>query len=461
MELFSLIAYGGVNVAMVLYYLRGKGTFYQFPFWVGMIALGWFFPQAIGGYFNVSEFPEGAYADGMLFATLCTGALWLGFDLVLKRHPLKPSWIDVPFDFRKLYYAGAVLCVFGFFFQWKLWSLPEEVLAQTQWSGTTVKYLFLGNVFKIGFISLWLAYLNHSRLFIPKYLVFIIPCLLLFFDAAVLRGRRAGMMELLSYLAISLWFVRRIAAPRWFIVAGLAIGLILINGIGTYRAIMKNKDIPLSKRLSLAANADYVATSKRKVDDSGAEFKNYIFYRQVHADMGFYDFGAVHWDKFVFNYIPAQIVGKDLKKRLILKSDEVQISVVAREQYGHAYKIGTTHTGYKDAFGSFGWFGFAKFFLIGGLMGALYRHAMAGAFLGQLLYVYFLTKGMQSVSHGTNDILVRVWVYFLAMGYPVLSWARSRNPWRAADHPQRDTGMVGMTNDRFNVGKEAGFGANN
>jgi len=424
MNLFALILYGAVNVLMVLYYLLERGRFYRFPFWAGMIALGWFFPQAIGGYFNVSVFPDGAYADSMFFATLCTGALWLAFELAFSRRPPKPSWLDAPFDGRKLYYAGVLLCGFGFFFQWKLWSLPEEMLLQTQWSGATVKYLFLASVFKIGFAALWILYISQPRAFVPRMLLFIVPCLLLFFEAAVLRGRRAGMMDLVSYLLVSLWFVRRIALPRWFVIVGLSLGLILINGIRTYRLILMDKEAPLSKRISEAIHADYLETSTRRLDESGAEFRNYVFYRQIYVDTGIYDYGMTHWNRFVHNYIPAQIIGRSQKESLMLKPTDVDIKNLVYAKNSHKYKIGTTSTGYKDAFASFGWLGFVKFLLVGGLMGVLYRHAMQGAFLGQLLYIYALTKGMQSISHGTNDILVRVWIYFFALGYPVLYWTR-------------------------------------
>ncbi len=426
MSLFSLILYGAINVIMVLSYLLRKGAFYQFPFWAGMIALGWFYPQAIGGYYNESKYPGYAYEDAMLFASICTLAMWLGFELALRRRPTKASWLDAPFDKKKLYLGAAMLCLFGFFFEWKLWSLPDEVLAQSQWSGAAVKYLFLASVFKIGFISLWLLYLSQSRLLAPKLLVFLIPCLLLMLEAAVLRGRRAGMMDLIGYIVLGLWFVRRIVIPRWFIITGLVCGLILINGIHTYRMIMKNKSIPLSKRLSKVANADYLATSKRSIDSSGYEFENYLYFRQAYADTGYYDYGSAHWNRFVFNYVPAQLLGSDFKESLMLHANDEDIGQLAEDRYGHSYYIGTTDTGYTDAFGSFGWLGAIKFLLIGSLMGILYRHAMMGSFLGQLLYMFSLSKGMQSVSHGTNDILIRVWIYFFTLGYPLLYWARER-----------------------------------
>ena len=70
MNFSAIVLYGLINVVMVIYYLCGKGHFYQFPFWAGIIALGWFMPQAIGGYLNASQFPANAYAYGLFFATL-------------------------------------------------------------------------------------------------------------------------------------------------------------------------------------------------------------------------------------------------------------------------------------------------------------------------------------------------------------------------------------------------------
>ncbi|RLA19216.1 MAG: hypothetical protein DRQ56_05890 [Gammaproteobacteria bacterium] len=428
MNLFALILYGAVNVLMVSYYLLEHGRFYQFPFWAGVIALGWFFPQAIGGYLNVSEFPENAYVDGMLFATLCMIALWVGFEGTVHKNPVvRRSWLGAPFNSNRLYWVAVIFCLFGFFFQWKLWSLPEEILAESQPSGVVVKYLFFGNIFKFGFIALWLLYLSQIRVLVPKMLIFIVPSLCLFIEAALLRGRRAGMMDLVSYLIVSLWFVRRIAVPRWFIIVGLSFGLVLINGIRTYRLILMDKDTPWSERLSEAARADYLEASKRNMDKSGSEFKNYIFYRKIHDDLGIYDWGTSHWNRFVHNYVPAQITGREFKESLMLKPTDIEIKEMIKIEYGHVVKRGTTTTGYKDAFASFGWFGFVKFLLIGWIMGVLYRSAMQGAFLGQLLYIYVLTKGMQSVSHGTNDILVRVWIYFFTLGFPILLWARRKN----------------------------------
>lgn len=424
MNLAALIVYGLVNLTMVIYHLINKNRLYEFPFWAGMIALGWFFPQAIGGYLNSSQFPPGAYANGMLFAALCTVALWYAFNRALAGRASKPSWLDASFDTAKLYQAGAVLCMCGFFFQWKLAHLPEELTSMTQWTGPAVKYLFLSSIFVFGFLTLWLIYLNQSRLVVPRLWIFIIPSLLLLLQAAVLHGRRAAMMDLVSYLLVGLWFVRRVSLPRWFVIAGLTMGLALINAIGAYRAIMSEKG-SLSERLAAASKIDFANESENVLKKSGLEFSNYIFYRQVYAEVGNFDWGLVHWNGLVANYVPAQIVGRSFKNSLMILLEDRTMEI-ARSKYGHPYGVGTTVTGYTDAFASFGWFGFVKFMVIGWIMGVLYRHAMQGSFLGQLLYVYSLSTAMHSVSHVTHTILFSIWIYFFALGYPALHFAKIR-----------------------------------
>jgi len=284
MILVSLILYGAVNVAMVLSCLLKKGRIYEFPLWFGMLSLGFLFPQAIGGFINHEQFPDGSYASGMLFATLCNVALWVGYRKAVRQPSAEPLWLTASFDARKLYWIGAGLCLFGFYFQYKLSTLSEEVLAMSQWSGAAVQYIFFASVFEFGFIALWMMYLSGKRTVVPKYLIFVIPGLLLMLRTVVLAGRRQPMMDLGAYIFISLWFVRRIAVPRVVLITGLAGGLILINAIGTYRSIMAQEDLTLSERLAEASRADYADTTQNSIEESGVEFNNYIVYRQVYED---------------------------------------------------------------------------------------------------------------------------------------------------------------------------------
>ncbi|MBN2783916.1 MAG: hypothetical protein JXR25_03755 [Pontiellaceae bacterium] len=410
---------------MVLLYLIRRNRIFEFPFWAGVISMGWFFPQAIGGL-AADKYPEGAYASGMLFASICTMALWVGYvQATKKRDPGSGGWLDSRFKIRWVFYAGALLCLAGFYFEWKLNSLPEEMLKATQWTGATVKYHFLASVFKFGFLALWLLYLEERKTANVRLLIFLVPSLLLLLEAAVINGRREAMMNIVAYLLICPWFVRRISIPRWMLVVGLLLGLVLINSIGLYRGIMKQKDLPLSERLKAALQADYTQESKETMKNSGKEFDNYIFYRQVYAEDGGYNYGLKHWNGLVFNYVPAQWVGRGTKDALMISIQDNTIET-ARQRYGHTLGVGTTLPGYTDAFGSFWWLGFIKFYIIGWMMGGLYRHAMNGSFFAQLLYVYALGDAMRGITHGTHAILCGIWVYFFALAFPVFYMGREK-----------------------------------
>ena len=439
MELFSLILYGFVSLAMIVSCLREKGQFCQFPFWAGIISLGFFFTQAMGGLVHLEQFPKGAYLAGINFATLCMLSLWIGFNLAYKRNSTGLSWLSSEFNIDRLFYAGVFFSIVGFFFQWKLWSLPEELLKMSQWSGATVKYNFFASLFKFGLITLWILYLDQKKLLNIRVLVFLLPCLLLLTSAAVLRGRRAEMMNMCAYLVVGIWLVRRIAIPRWVLILLLIGGLILVNAVGLYRSIMLDDEKSFAERLSAASQADYLSASAEAMEGSSIEFKNYINFRYICAKHGLYDYGTWHWNRLVFNYVPAQLVGAEFKKSLCLKEGIADdVAQFTRSELGHAASTGSTVTGFLDAFRSFGWFGFIKFGLVGWLMGVLYRRAMQGLFLGQLLYVYLLSDAMHAITHHTGLILFSSWVYFFALAYPIFLWAGERR----AHHEQKE-GHIG------------------
>ncbi len=427
MELFALSLYATVTIAMVLACFFGpRGKIYEFPFWAGIIAAGWFLPQAIGGYRALDQFPPGSYFTAMMTAAFCNAAMWIGFE-VAKRKPVnETSWLAADFRERGLFWAGAGMCMFGWFFQYKLYQLSEEVLSKGQWSGVAVIYLFLASVFQMGFVTLWLLYLSRRKWIDVRYIFFLTPCLWTLLGAAFLHGRRSAMMATFSYLFVTAWFVLRKAIPRWALLGAVGVGLLLVNSIGIYRSIMSEEDLTLKQKFEKVLRADYMAESKENLEEAGAEFRNYVLVTALYSDTGRYDFGGFHWNEFVFSFVPGQIIGREFKKSLMFETglSARDVGPLLLEKYGYEKGVGTTMSGYADSFGSFAWFGWIKFLLIGLMMGALYRHAMAGHFLGQMLYVYVLSVAMHAVSHGTDRILSAVWVYFLGLGYPVISRAK-------------------------------------
>jgi hypothetical protein len=427
MNLFALVFYAVANLAMIGYYLAsGKARYLEFPFWAGFIGLGWFFPQAVGGYNGIDLLPEGYYSKGVLLAALSSLALWHGYYYSTRRE-LSPSskWLCGQYDLKRLYASCMLLCILGFFFFYKLQTLPKELTESAQWTGAPVKYLFLSGMFKIGFIGLFLLYLCQRKLF-PLKFAMLLPCFVLLLLPILLGGRRADMMNFIAYTLLPLWFVRRVAIPRVWITVGLALGIILINAIHLYRGAMDDEsDASLNEKLNRAAHQDYLAENKKLLSAPGVEFEKYIYRLAACEQLDAYDYGLCHWNELVFNFVPGQLIGRDLKQSLML--DYIDPVAAGNEVFGYTGTPGATHTGYMDAYASFGMFGFIKFWVVGWIMGGLYRKAMFGFFIPQLLYAFALNSAMHSITHSSNEILIRIWIYFLMVGYPLFFLAKKRH----------------------------------
>lgn len=429
MDLFSLIIYAAVNACILFRYITGpSGKIYEFPFWMALMAVGWFLPQAVGGYFNADRYPEWAYSSALFFAALCSIASWIGYEWAVKKRVKPGNWLGGRFDSQKLFFAAVGLCLFGFYFHYRLSSLTPEQITVTeygQWTGLSVLNLFFATVFKIGVLALLFLYWGQRRLLNTRFLLFLIPSLVLMLAPIILGGRRADMMELVAFLLIPVWFVKGWRAPRIILIVCLMVGLIFINSIQLYRETMnEEKNLGLTERIQIALNQDYLGEYFKTIENSAPEIEKYIFRMDAVNKLGCYDYGLSHWNMLVFNYVPAQIVGHKLKSSLMMP-------IVTPYQAGfnvHQFvgESGATETGYMDAFASLSWLGFVKFYLIGTMMGLLYRYAMQGYFLPRLLYTFLLTAGMHAISHGTNDVLVRMWVYFFIFGFPIYHWARAR-----------------------------------
>ena len=111
------------------------------------------------------------------------------------------------------------------------------------------------------------------------------------------------------------------------------------------------------------------------------------------------------WNDFVWQYVPAQIVGSDVKEALII-GDRVGIYSRLQEAMGYARSPGSTRTGLGSAFFDLGFLGFLYFWLIGVVAGSTYRRALGGDIISQALYIAICPLAMISYTHTHSFIFV-------------------------------------------------------
>jgi hypothetical protein len=393
---------------LVLQGLLHRGSIYQYPFLAGAVFLGFVLPQLVGLARN-PFLPTGALEATLVMAVLCASMCWLGAAMAGRR----TSGGFWTFYDGRLLLASAAMSLGGAYFYYEITQLPEEMFT-SQWTGLPVAYLFFARMLTYGFaIAVLLAAKNGSRLAL---LVASFGALF-YLHGIVIGGRRQDTVEFLTIILMALWFQRKWCVPRSAMIAGLVFGALFINSVGDYRAVASGEGGP---QWDAMLDIDFIGNLDRLTEQGGPELTNAVYnIGAVNRTMSF-DFGAYHWNALVFSYVPAQLVGRDLKQSLYLP-----LSDVAFNQYYYTPLLGSTPTGLSDAFQSFWYFGCLKFFLIAFVMQKLWCAARDGSEMAQLLYMLLPPQAMQAITHDTHHF-VGPWVHIALFLLPAMLLTRRR-----------------------------------
>ncbi|GAA5624395.1 hypothetical protein Brsp04_04294 [Brucella sp. NBRC 12952] len=380
---------------------------YQFPFLAGVMTFGFLLPQ-VPALAHDQFLPSGAYAKTMIMGILSLAMLALGWRLT--KRPI--AFLSMSFSERRLVWAAAALSAFGAAFYYLLSRLPGEVSIGMQMTGMPVVYLFFAQLMPYG---LAIALLCFARR--PSWIALAIIGfdLVFYLDRILVTGKRAEAIQLLLMILLSLWFYRRWVVPRVLMALGILAGTFLMTSMGDYRQITRAAS---GFVLNDIMEIDYAENFNETLERGGLEMRNAV-QRIDEIDRRLeFDYGKFHWNRVVFTFVPAQLVGSKLK-------DALQFDT-PKPSRDYNPLTGTTETGLVDAFGSFWYFGALKFLLLAWVMRRLWETAMAGEMLGQLVYMLSIVPAMHAISHQT-DWVIPVWIHMAIFLIPVLSLCRIRN----------------------------------
>jgi len=118
---------------------------------------------------------------------------------------------------------------------------------------------------------------------------------------------------------------------------------------------------------------------------------------------GNFSYGAGYWNQLVFRFVPAQLVGADLKAGLQFYSPRANFSDTSLPL---GVFPGTTITGMADSYQAFGFLGCLFFALPAALFKNLWTAARhRNGLAAQLLYSQSIICAMRSVTHQSVDFL--------------------------------------------------------
>jgi len=398
--------------------LKRRSRMIQYPFLVAAVYLGWMVPQFLG-LTKHPYLPQGALSKTLVMAILCLGAVYLGY--TISPRPARLFWWR--FDDRRLLFGSLVLSLLGAFFFFKVSQLAAEVTAEHggAWTGAITIYIFFARLLTIGLVIAIILHLMKPRW---QTLVIISFDLLFYLDRIIIKGRRSAMVELALMALMAAWFYRRWLPSRWVIVAGLVGGALVINSIGDYRSTMLGEDRTTwsGAGLQQIMEIDFIGNLQKIAEgESGNhELQNAVMNIEATDHLLVFDYWLSLWNQFVFQFLPGQWIGHDLKQALMLHFDND-----AQTSSDYVPHFGSTVTGLSDAFQSFWYFGAIKFFLAGLIMRRWYQAGVNGNIAAQMILMLIISDSLQLITHSSQGFYMG-FIELAAFLLPVLFFARTK-----------------------------------
>jgi hypothetical protein len=362
---------------------------FELPFFAAAVTSAFAIPQLIGLYRSpVNEVSEVGLGKTIFMTCLCIVMLRIGWTRGCAS--VNASAVHPSFYYARLIYWAGILAVIGCWGNWMLRSLPEEVLNQSQWSGLPVAYLFFANALTYAYalsLNIWLRCRAKTAL-----VVIAIACVV-YFAVIVFAGRRQPAAEFILIPASTIWLVKGKVAPRIFPVVAILVMVLFMHSTGDYRSAAGAAK--KGATWEQARSIPYVGNLLTILQYGGPELTNAVMRVDAAGRSGRYDLGLSVWNAMVFNYVPRQIVGSEIKNALMFDLPDVEY-----ETFGYTGATGTTWTGFANAFASFGYFGCLIFYFIAWVMGRIYSRACDDDLTAQVVYSLMLVQCGIVITHG-------------------------------------------------------------
>ncbi len=400
-------------LAIICWSVLTRDGIYRTPFLMAATVSGFILPQIVG--LLDQPLPEGALDMFLIMAVLSIVCSLIGDRLPSTSLSLW-NW---DLDERKLLWSAGGLTIVGGAFQIALGDATEGEFsaADLAVSGLPVALLFFARVLPYGLaISVFLYVKHRSR----TAMWLAVVGLVFEIERIVMQGRRANLFEVAFIILLPCWFAKGWMIPRGLMLAGIVMAALIVPSAGVYRRLISSDEGPdwaAVKDISLLDNM-----REDVLDEGGSEVRSASFALLATEITGEYDYGINHWNGLVYNYVPAQLVGADLKNALMFETKEA----VEEEALGFQKLKGSTYTGFTGVFKSFWYLGCLEFMAMSFVLARLYKTALKGRFVAQVVYSISLVPVMHTVTHHTQRLL-SFWIHVALFLLPCLFLARKRS----------------------------------
>ncbi|MDF7826683.1 hypothetical protein P4B35_21820 [Pontiellaceae bacterium B12227] len=397
----------------------------QFPFLMTCDLLFFLGPQLyyISNHVQVFEkYDPGALSLYLGVTLLFYLAAIAGYHSPVQRFKI-PNFI---FNENKMIIGLYGLILISIYGKVKLAGLSEELTASSQWTGLPVRYLFFASVGTLCIpLGIILFFKYRRSIILPALGMEVLSAL----SMIVFGGRRSPAAFLAIMVLTGLWFARRIKISRLAIVGGGIVFFMFVMNVGTYRHLV-NTDSPDKWSKITSEVFDIKKTIKKFAKKEGSKSSssyvdglNGVLSVAAVSETLKFDYGVVLWNQVISRWVPGQLIGRGLKKSLML--DVNTCNKTLYDHYGYKLKAGTCMPGYAEIFGSFGFLGFIFMYLAGRLTRMVWEQSMAGNLVAQIAHFALAPMYLRFGGGGIWLLITGLgfWAIFL---FPILWWAKEK-----------------------------------
>lgn len=411
-----------LGIGLIVWGVLEKERLYEFPFLIGVMYVSYLIPYLAGVARVESSLPPGAYDRIAIMAILCGAAVYVGYQI-----PSRPTtFLQWTYDKDRLFRSMLILTGIGVFASWMLGEVPASAW-KGQATGAPVIVIFFA---KVRYYALALSVFVYLKTRDNRFLLVALVCLYFIYPALIQKFRRVQIAQSFFIVVLAFWFcldktpTRIVAIPAFVVLF-----LFGTTAIGPLRKASMDRDGLTWQELR---SIEWVSEAERKISRTNRNSTKAAAYQMAAIErFDRYDFGIFHWNRMVHKYVPGSVLGNEFEESLFIKVNDENTVVQAKDfnritssRYGFTKPLGTTTTGLRDAYGSFGYFGFIKFMLVAAIMKVLYVSARRGSLTHQLLYALLIAYALHIVSHNTNWFFER-FPHMAIFLLPALWYARS------------------------------------
>ena len=399
-----------ICIAIVGWSIIRLERIYQFPFFMASVFLSFILPQAISLLNNPGiSVTSTALERTFLYTSLCSMMCWVGYKFSPNLKWLEQINVDV--DEKKLFKAGYILLVIGLGCTLALSNITIQTTSAGLWTGPATIIGFFSGVLSIALPLFLLKSLKRPTLVnITMTGLAALPIL----RTIILAGRRQPTIAFLITVGLCFFLIKRFVPPRLLLVMLIPIAAYLIPTLGSLRGNFWS--------LAFAGDWDKITFLSQQSFDSVItgdilELRNAALVMDYVTQYNQYGYGAGLWNAIIFQYVPGQIVGYDLKQSL-----QFDLGLDLYSAYGYNVSTGTTPTGVGDSFMDFGYFGCLFFAFMGSIFKTLWTSGIQNnSILGTLLYISLIDSAMVGITHGIGrficEFIFKVSIIFLIRVY--------------------------------------------